>query len=161
MRSLSGYGSNWSGGTKTPALSATSWNLMAIPAAVLAVMAILQIISFSSFKDWLESIRIGWPAVVAAVIIVAELWAAVSLLRIPMHPMLRYIGISLGVLVTTFWFVETLYLTTSTAGQLPNSGFFGKYLAQSPGWWTVLEASLLLYWFLYTAEVLKWRRGNK
>jgi len=157
MRSVRDYRSNWSGGERTPNLNAMSWNLMALPAAALAVMAILQAISFGKFKDWLESIRIGWPAVVAVVIIVAELWGAISLLRIPLPAALRFIGISLAVLVVGFWFVETLYLTTSTAGQLPNSGFFGKYLSQSPGWWTVLEATIALYLVVYAAELLKWR----
>jgi hypothetical protein len=160
MRSLGDY-ANWSGGARVPSLTAMNWNVMAIPAAVLAVMAILQIISFNEFKDWLESIRIGWPVAVAVAIIIAELLGALSLLRIPMPVMLRFLGVGLAILVTGFWFVETLYLTTSTAGQLPNSGYFGKYLSQSPGWWTVLEATIMLFLIVYAAELLKWRRSTK
>src|SRR6185503_16978507 len=99
MRSLS----NWSGGDKTPALSSAGWNMLAIPAAVLFVMAILQIVSFSKFKDFLDGIKIGWPAVVAVVVIVAEVWGGLSLLRIPMHGMLRFWGILMAVLVAGFW----------------------------------------------------------
>ena len=160
MRAIGNY-ADWSGGAKVPSLTAMNWNVMAIPAAVLAVMAILQIISFNEFKDWLQSIRIGWPTAVAVGIIVAELWGALSLLRIPMPPVLRFIGVALAILVTGFWFIETLYLATSTAGQLPNSGYFGKYLAQSPGWWTVLEATVMLFLIVYAAELLKWRRASR
>jgi hypothetical protein len=64
------YRSNWSGGESVPELSNTTWTLLAIPAAALVVMAILQITSFSSFKDWLEGIRVGWPAVVAVAVII-------------------------------------------------------------------------------------------
>jgi hypothetical protein len=64
MRSVRDYNSNWSGGT--PELSTTSWNLLALPAAVLVVMAVLQIISFGKFKDWLDQIHIGAPAVVTS-----------------------------------------------------------------------------------------------
>ncbi|HSW78865.1 MAG TPA: hypothetical protein VLF88_02505 [Candidatus Babeliales bacterium] len=158
MRSFTDYSSNWSVGERTPALSSMQWNLLAIPAAALAIMAILQIISFSKFKDFLESVRIGWPAVVAVALIVAELLGALSLLRIPMHPLARFVGLTLGLLAAGFWFVENLYFATGSGGQLPNSGFFGKYLTQSPGWWTIIEISLLLFWILYAAELFKWRR---
>jgi hypothetical protein len=161
MRSYRDYSSNWSGGARTPEVSAMHWNLLAIPAAVLAVMAILQIVSFGRFKDWLDSIRVGWPAVVAVAIIIAELWGAVSLLRVPMGSMWRFFGLSLGVLVAGFWFIENLYLATSSGGQLPTSGLFGKYLNQQPGWWTIIEMTLLLFWIVFAAELLKWRPGNR
>ena len=158
MRSLTDYRSNWGGTSGKPELSQRSWNMLAIPAIVLAVMAILQVISFGKFKDWLDEIRVGWPAVVAVVIIVAELWGALSLLQINMNRMLRFVGVSLAVLVSGFWFVENLQIASSGgAGQLPNSGLFGKYLTQSPGWWTILEVSILLFWVIYAAELLKWR----
>jgi hypothetical protein len=157
MRSLGDYRTNWAGGARTPEATAAQWNLLAIPAAVLAVMAILQIISFGRFKDWLDSIRVGWPVAVAIVIIIAELWGAVSLLRVPMSAMLRFWGIALAVIVSGFWFVENLYLATSTNGQLPSSGLFGKYLNQQPSWWTIIELTLLLFWVVFAAEVLKGR----
>jgi len=157
MRSYRDYRSNWSGGTKIPEATAAQWNLLAIPAAVLVVMAILQVVSFGRFKDWIDSINIGWPAVVAVVIIIAELWGALSLLRTPINNMMRFFGISLAVTVTGFWFVENLYLASSSGGQLPSSGFFGKYLNQQPGWWTVVEMTIMLFWIVYAAELLKWR----
>jgi hypothetical protein len=158
MRSYRDYRSNWSGGEKTPGLSPASWNALAIPAAVLFVMAILQVIGFGKFKDFLDNIKIGWPAVVAVVIIIAEVWGALSLLRVPMSAMLRFIGVSLAVAVVSFWFIETLFLVTSdTARALQNNGLFGKYLSQTPGWWTVIEVSILTFWVVYAAELLKWR----
>jgi len=161
MKSLSDYKSNWSGGAKTPNVTNSQWNLLAVPAAVLAVMAVLQIISFGRFKDWLDSIGIGWPAVVAVVIIIAELWGAVSFLRVPISATWRFLGIALTVLVTGFWFIENVYLASNSGGQLPSSGFFGKYLNQQPGWWTVIEISIMLFWVVYAAELLKWRPDNR
>jgi hypothetical protein len=158
MRSYRDYRSNWSGGTKTPQLSAASWNILAIPAAVLFVMAVLQAISFGKFKDFLDNIHIGWPAVVAVAIIVAEVWGAFSLLRVPVHAGLRFAGLTLAVLASGFWFIENVFLVSSdTARGLQNSGLFGKYLSQTPGWWTVIEVTLLLFWVVYAAELLKWR----
>lgn len=157
MRALSRYGSNWSGGVGVPNVNTAGWNILALPAAVLAVMAILQAISFGSFKDFLDGLRIGAPAVTAILIIIAELWSALSLLRVPLPAVFRYFGVLLALLVSGFWFIENLYFTTTSSGQLPNSGFFGKYLTQSPGWWTVVEVSILLFWVVYGARLLKWR----
>lgn len=162
MKSLADYRANWGGSSDKPDLSQRQWALLAIPAIVLAVMAILQIISFGKFKDWLEEIRVGWPAVVAVVIILAEIWGAASLLNLSMNRMVRFLGVSLAVLVSGFWFIENLQLASSGgAGQLPNSGFFGNYLMQSPGWWTILGVSVLLFWVVYAAELLKWRPGSR
>lgn len=158
MRSYRDYRSNWSGGTKTPELAPATWNALAVPAAILLVMAILQLIGFGKFKDFLDNINVGWPVAVAIVVIIAEIWGALSLLRVPMSAMLRFWGVSLAVLVTGFWFIETLFLVTSdTAKALQNNGLFGKYLSQTPGWWTVIEVSVLLFWVVYSAELLKWR----
>lgn len=161
MRSFSDYRTNW-GGNEQVELKQAHWNVLAIPAIVLAVMAILQIISFGKFKDWLDSIRIGAPAVVAVVLIIAELWGAASLLQFNWNRVVRFIGLTLAVLVSGFWFIENLQLAANGgAGQLPNSGFFGKYLTQSPGWWTIIEVTILLFWIVYAAELLKWRWGDR
>jgi hypothetical protein len=154
--------SSWSGGAETPVLNQMQWNLLAIPAAILAVMAILQIVSFGTFKDWLNQVGVGWSAAVAVILIIAELWGALSLLRIPMNIMWRSAGVLLAVLATGFWFIYAVYLVSSTmASQVTSSGYFGKYLNQSPGWWTVIEASIALFWLVYAAELLKWRPTNR
>jgi hypothetical protein len=148
MRSLTDYRANWGGDSGKPNLEQRYWNLLAVPAIVLAVMAILQIISFGKFKDWLDEIRVGWPAVAAVIIIIAELWGALSLLQFGVNRTVRFIGLSLAVIVSGFWFIENLQL-------------FGKYLTQSPGWWTIIEVSIILFWVLYAAELLKWRPRNR
>lgn len=153
MKALS---SNWSGGERVPAINTTAWNILAIPAAVFFVMAILQAISFTAFKNYLDGQRIGIPTVTGILIIIAGFWAALSLLRIPLPYVFRSFGILLALLVAGFWFIENLFFTTNSGGQLPNSGFFGRYLAQSPGWWTVLEVSIMLFLVVYAARLLKW-----
>ena len=127
MKSLTDYRANWGGSSEKPGLSQTSWNMLAVPAVVLAVMAVLQIISFGKFKDWLDEVRVGWPAIVAVVVILAELWAAASLLQINMSRMVRFTGVCLGVLVSGFWFIENLQIASGGgAGQLPSHGICGS-----------------------------------
>lgn len=157
MRSLTTR-SNWGGTSDKPELSQASWNILAIPAIILAVMAILQLISFGKFKDWLDGAGIGWSAVVAIIVIVAELWGALSLLQVGIGRAWRWLGLTLAVLVTGFWFIVNItQVTNGRITQGPNSGFFGRYLTQMPGWWTVIEISILLFWVIYAAELLKWR----
>jgi hypothetical protein len=156
MRSLSGYKSNLSGSSDVPGLSQREWNVLAVPAAVLAVMAILQAISFGKFKDWLDGVGVGWPALIAAVLIVAELFGAVSLLRLPMSAMVRKTGLVLAVLATGFWFFKNIQLVSSGAADASgNSGFFGKYLTQAPGWWTVIEITVLLFLVIYAVKAFR------
>lgn len=157
MKTLDRYGSNWSGGVGVPNLDLVSWNVLAVPAAVFAVMGILQAIGFGSFKDYLSGMGIGAPTVTAILLIIAEFWAALSLLRIPLPAAFRYFGILLALLASGFWFIENFFFITNTGGQLTNSGYFGKYLTQSPGWATALEASIFLYWVIYSAKILKWK----
>jgi len=142
-----------------PDLSQTQWYILGIPAVVLFVMAVLQILSFNEFKDWLNGIRVGWPTFVAVMIIVAELLGALSLTQVNISRSLRFTGLTLGVLVSGFWFIENLQLASSgAAGQLPNSGFFGNFLTQSPGWWSIMEVTILFFWVLYAVELLKTHR---
>lgn len=158
MRSLTGYRANWGGTSNRAELKQSHWNILAVPAVVLAAMAILQIVSFGKFKDWLDEVRIGWPAAVAVVIIIAELWGAASLLQVKWPRMVRFVGLTLAILVAGFWFIENLsQAANGGAGQLPNSGLFGRFLNQSPGWWTILEVTVLLFAVVYAAEMLKWR----
>jgi uncharacterized membrane protein YphA (DoxX/SURF4 family) len=161
MRSLNTYRSNWGGTSDKPELSQTSWNLLAVPAIVLTVMAVLQIISFGKFKDWLDGVGVGWPVFIAIIVIIAELWGALSLLQVGIGRAWRWIGLTLAVLVSGFWFIlNVTQVTNGTITQAPNSGYFGNYLTQSPGWWSVIEVSILLFWVVYSAELLKWRADS-
>ncbi|HET7827910.1 MAG TPA: hypothetical protein VFK97_03520, partial [Candidatus Saccharimonadales bacterium] len=140
MRSLTTR-SNWGGTSDKPELSQASWNIIAVPAIVLAIMAILQLISFGRFKDWLDSAGVGWPTFVAVVVIIAELWGALSLLQVGLGRAWRWLGLTLAVLVSGFWFFENVTQLTNRHLTMigDNSGFFGRYLSQTPGWWSVIE----------------------
>lgn len=146
------------GNNQKPDLSQAQWYILAVPAVVLSVMAILQSISVNDLKNWLTEIRVGWPTTVAVIIISAEILGAISLTQINITRRLRLIGLTLAVLIGGFWFVQNLQLASSGgAGQLQSSGFFGGFMLQSPGWWTILEVTILFFWLLYAAELLKSR----
>ncbi len=142
--------------TPAPRLSAQQWNLVALVGIILIVMAILQLISFNSFKDWLGAIGLKSPATWGVGVIIAELFGAAGFFKLRLTYLVRLLSASLALLVGLFWFVESLQVVTSaTAHNLTSSGFFGKYLHQTPGWWTVIEATVLLFWIVYALELSK------
>lgn len=148
--------SGWTEMADPPNLTSQQWNLTGLLGVVLIVMAILQLIGFSDFKDWIDSIGLSGPAVWAVVIIIAEVAAAVGFFKLRLSFGLRMLSAWLAILVSGFWFVENLRLVSEgKAGHVANSGFFGKYLHQSPSWWTVIEVTVLLFWVVYSLELTK------
>jgi hypothetical protein len=122
---------------------------------VFLVMALLQLISFSSLKTWLLTIGFSGESAWATVIIIVEIVAALSLIRIALPSMARSLSWACAILAGGFWFVENLRLVSDNMAQVTNSGFFGKYLQQTPGWWTVIEAGIFLFWILYSLGLAK------
>jgi hypothetical protein len=139
-----------------PVLTNEQWSLVSLLGAVFLVMALLQLISFSDFKDALNNMGLASGATWAGCLILAELWAAAGLFKWRLSSLFRMVSASLAVLVSGFWFVENLQVVSNGTGQgLQNSGFFGRFLHQTPGWWTVLEVTLLLFWTLYTVGLFR------
>ncbi|HEY5549751.1 MAG TPA: hypothetical protein VIK37_00895 [Candidatus Saccharimonadales bacterium] len=145
----------WTQMTVPQKLTSREWNITGLAGVVLIVMAVLQAIGFGDFRDWLESIGLDTPAVWAVGIIIAEVWAAISLFKLPLMTGFRMVGGLLAILVAGFWFVQNLRLVSEgAAGELSNSGFFGKFLEQSPSWWTVIEVTALLFLVVYSVNLV-------
>ena len=141
-----------------PKLTNTQWNLIGLLGVILIVAAILQAIGFNDFKGWFQSVGFnsGTAATVAVLMIIAELWAALSMFKLRLIPWFRTIGVYLAVLVAGFWFVENLRLISAQgAEEISSSGFFGKFLELSPGWWSVLGITAVLFWVIYSAGLLE------
>ena len=161
MKSVQARLNNWSGTSAQPSLTDGQWNMAMAAGVILMVMAVLQVIGFSDFKDTLNGIGLtSNPALWAVLILVAEVWGALGFFKIRLNNLGRMLSGLFALSVSFFWFYESLKLVSEgLAGQLTNSGFFGKYLQQSPGWWTVLEASVFLFWILYVVK-LTWAKNK-
>jgi hypothetical protein len=152
----------WAQMADPPRLTTREWNVAGLVGVVLIVTALLQAIGFGDFRDWLESIGLGSPAVWAVGIIVAEVWAAVGFFKLPLMNGFRMISSLLAILVAGFWFVQNLRLISEgAAGELSNSGFFGGFLKQSPGWWTVIEVTVFLILVTYSLRLTSGWSKNK
>ena len=122
---------------------------------VFLVMALLQVISFGSFKDWFAAVGFSSPATWAVVILLLEVIAGVGFLKIALPPMAKKVSRICAILASGFWFIENIRLVSDTTTQYTSSGFFGKYLSQTPGWWTVIEVTILLVWTIYALDATK------
>lgn len=161
MKSVQSRIDNWSGMSGQPKLTDGQWNMAMSAGVILLVMAVLQASGFSDFKNVLSDIGLSSsPALWAALIMVAEVWGALGFFKLRLNNLARGLSGLFALSVSFFWFYENLkLLSEGAAGQLSNSGFFGKYLHQSPSWWTVVEASLFLFWVLYVVK-LTWGKNK-
>ncbi len=145
---------NWSTPSPLPRLSDQQWNGVSLLGIVLLVMAACQLVTFTDFKTTLETIGLGGPAVWAVALIIAEVWAAATFFKVRLSSAFRLVGGLLAILAAGFWFIENLHMISGGA-TFANSGYFGRYLAQTPGWWTVLEVTVLLFWTVYAVNLTK------
>ena len=147
---------HWTKMVAPPKLSDKEWANVNVVGLVLLVMAAAQLVGFSEFKNWFAQVDMRDGTAWATGLIIAEVWAALSFSKARLSSAFRLVGHGIAIVVSGFWFVENLQLVSGgAAGQLNSSGYFGKYLLQSPGWWTIIEASVLLLWTLYAVNVLK------
>ena len=137
-----------------PNLSMQEWNMTMLLGVVFIATAILQLISFSDFKDALGALGIPSPATWGAVIVLAELWASANFFKLPLSMLFRMFSSILALTVSGFWFFETLRLVAaSSSATVTNTGFFGRFLSQSPGWWTVIETTIVLFWTFWAVNL--------
>jgi len=82
--------------------------------------------------------------------------AAIGLFKIGLSYVARVITATAVVLTSSFWFIETIRLINgSYVDTLKSSGYFGRFLQQAPGWWTIVEATILLAWSMYAVNLFK------
>ncbi len=142
--------------TDPPALSDKEWNILGLAGLALFLMAVLQLASFSDFKDWMAQVKMAQPSAWAIGLIIAELWGAAGMFKLGLSPLFRAVSSGLALLASGFWFVQSLRLfSSSSSGDLNNSGFFGGFLTQAPGWMPVLFSTLLLVVVLYSLELFR------
>jgi hypothetical protein len=147
----------WKVRTTAPAkLSNEQWTATGLLGLVLIASAILQLVNFSDFKDSLTAMGIAGPTAWGVCIVIAELWGAAGFFKLRLSYLFRAVSAALAVLVAGFWFVENLQVISGGLNlTLTNSGFFGRFLTQKPGWWTVVEVTILLFWTLYAVGLNK------
>ena len=142
--------------TELPKLSNQRYGSVNLLGGVFLLMAVCQLLSFEEFQVLLTTIGLANNTAWAVLIILAELLAAVGFFKLRLSHALRVCSAAAAILVSGFWFIQNIKLISEgLGGLLPNMGFFGSYLAQSPGWWTTLETTVLILWVLYSLNLMR------
>jgi hypothetical protein len=96
-------------------------------AAVLVVMTLGQLYAFEKFIPLLENYRLpgeyGTAAILASVIVIAEVLALPFLLRMTLSPLMRWVSLFSGLLVAGLWFGLALISMNESPAFV--SGLFG------------------------------------
>ncbi len=137
-----------------PKLNRTQWQLSSLAGVVLIVMALLQLASFTDFKSSLTAMGLKGATAWGIVIVLVELWAAAGFFALRLSYFFRMVSAGLAILVSGFWFIENLQLVSS-GSSISTSDFFGRFLRQAPGWWSIVEASLFLFWVIFVLGLAK------
>jgi hypothetical protein len=139
-----------------PVLTTAQWVLVAVPGLVLLIAAILQLANFANFVDGLSAMGLPGPTVWAVCVILAELWGSAGFFKWRLSLGFRLVAFTMALAAALFWFVESVQLVTNNVGaHLDNGDFFGKFLKQEPGWRTVAEATILLFWIIYAVRLMR------
>lgn len=136
-----------------PKVSNRSWMGAGVLGVVFIAMAVLQLVSFSDFKDDLDALGLAGPSTWAVLIILAEFWGAAGFFKLRLSRGFRTVSYGLAVLVAGFWFLANVQATANGLAA-HSSGFFGRFLNQTPGWWSVIEVTIFLFWVLSEVSAL-------
>jgi heme/copper-type cytochrome/quinol oxidase subunit 4 len=115
-------------------------------AIAILVFAVSQLFTFEGFLTLLDSF--GLPGgsstaqVLAAVIVIAEVFALPFLLRMRLSPAMRVVSMVCGWLVALVWLALSLWVML-TVNAISNIGFLGDVIPLVPGWWTVFFSAAL------------------
>ena len=142
--------------TAPPILTREEWLFTSLLGVLFIVMALSQLASFSDFSEILSRQGLTESEWWGATVILAELWGAASMFRLRLSYPFRAVSAGLALLVTGFWFVLNLQTVAGQGAGLTSSGFFGQFFNQSPGWWTILEVTILLFVTMHAVALTRY-----
>ena len=126
---------------KTKNVHTIAHTIALLYAGVMVLFSVTQLFTFEAFIRLLDSF--GLPGgvrvthVLAAVIVITEVFALPFLLRMRLSPAMRVVSMVCCWLVALKWFGLTLWMMLSV-NSISNVGFLGDLFRLTPGWWAVL-----------------------
>ena len=116
-------------------------------AAILVVLLVAQLFTYEDFPSiiasfWLTD-SLASSHLLAALIIVAELFAIPFLLRMKLSVAMRWLSTGLGWLVAGFWLFIGIWLSV-TVHAVTNTGLLGSAIELAPGPWLIVKGLFLV-----------------
>ena len=148
-----------------PPKTDTAGKVALLLAAILSILAIAQLFSFSKFSGaiydmWLPGVDMVLAKLLAALVVIGEVFAVPFLLRMHLSPLMRLVSMVLGWLSIAWW-LYVLVWENVTPMALANNGLFGGTIALPVGWWSVcfmLGVAVLAAWASWGLWPLPLRR---
>ena len=111
------------------------------------VAATAQLFAFENFPQVIESYGTpfdnGYASLMAAIIVILEVFAIPSLLWMKMSPLMRVVSATSGWLVLLYWLFVGIW-QGSVDYHIANAGLFGAEVIVPQGWWLVSYCLILL-----------------
>lgn len=108
---------------KSEAVKRIAW----IYTAILVVLVLGQLYAFEKFIPLIESYGFSGGeltvSLIAAVIVIAEVFALPFLIRMPLSPLMRYVSAFFCAFVPAIWFVLSMFAAVN--GGIENAGILG------------------------------------
>jgi len=147
-----------------PTLSNNQWYLSSIVGIVLIAAAFLQIFSFQDFSNNFSDMGLSSANWWAGAVLLAEIWGAASFFKIRLSWLFRKFSNFFAIAVAGFWFFESVRqaaMAPDELSPLDTMNYFGRFLAQAPGWWSVIEITAFSFLVLYALEMLRAKSGAR
>lgn len=116
-------------------------------AVILVVMAVSQLYAFEDFMPLLDSFGItssqGQAYILAAVIVISEVFALPFLLKMYVSPLFRMMSMVFMWVVALLWFSISTYVYFSV-NAVQDAGFLGGAVTVPFGWWCLVFAAGLI-----------------
>jgi hypothetical protein len=147
-----------------PALTDKQWYLSSLVGVILVVAAFLQIFSFQDFSNNFSAMGLSSANWWAGGVLLAEIWGAASFFKIRLSWLFRKFSNFFAIAVAGFWFFESVRqvaMAPDEVSPLNTMNYFGRFLAQAPGWWPVIEITAFAFLVVYALEILYERSGAK
>jgi hypothetical protein len=155
---------SWPVAQQPPTLTNNQWYLMSFIGIIFFLAATLQIIGFQNFSDNLASMGLSSSNWWGGAIVFTELWAAASFFKIRLSWLFRKFSNFFALTVAGFWFFESVRqaaMAPDEISPISNMNYFGHFLSQAPGWWTVIESTVFILVILYTLEQVMQKNAKR
>lgn len=136
-----------------PPKTANAGKIALLLAAILVVLAVVQLFSFSKFSAtiddmWLPGVTTVGAKLLAALIVVLEVFAVPFLLRMRLSPAMRVVSMLFGWVSVTWWIYALVWQNVMPTA-IANNGLLGATITIPIGWWSVcfmLGVAVLTIW---------------
>ncbi len=121
------------------------------------VAAVSQLFAYENYPSIMNSYGLpglgGLGLLLAALIVILEVFAIPFLLFMRVSPLMRLVSMVCGWLAITFWLIVSIWIATANY-YIPNAGLFGSAVPVPRGWWLFCFVVVLAVLVIYVSHAM-------